>query len=87
MPGVRWSWRASRSRWTRWIRGPNWPIAALGSILAGAFVGLALLSKLSGTLSLVVIAGWSILAFAAIFLATGLLLTQFIRGQRQAVTP
>ena len=51
--------------WTRWIRGPNWPIAALGSILAGAFVGLALLSKLSGTLALLVIAGWSILAFAA----------------------
>ena len=51
--------------WTRWLRGGSWPIAALGPIVAGAFVGLALLSKLSGTLALFVIAAWSVLGLVA----------------------
>ena len=51
--------------WTRWLRGQSWPIAAVGPIVAGAFVGLALLCKLSGTLALFVIAAWSVLGLVA----------------------
>ena len=51
--------------WTRWLQGRRWWIAWLGDLAAGLCAGLALLSKLSGTLVLMVIAVWTVLGLAA----------------------
>jgi 4-amino-4-deoxy-L-arabinose transferase-like glycosyltransferase len=51
--------------WMRWLHGKNWWIAWTGDLGAGMCAGLALLSKLSGSLALMVIAAWTVLAFFA----------------------
>ncbi len=49
--------------WMRWLNGRRWWLAWAGDLGAGVCAGLALLSKLSGSLALIVIAAWTVLAF------------------------
>jgi len=69
--------------WTRWLKGHEWHFAAFAPIVAGAFAGLALLSKLSGTLALMVIAAWCLLGF----LANGSLWRKFGNAASNLLTP
>lgn len=48
--------------WKRWLHGKRWWIAWTGDLGAGVCAGQALLSKLSGSLALMVIAAWTLLA-------------------------
>jgi hypothetical protein len=51
--------------WKRWLSGRPGVAAWASAVAAGACAGLALLSKLSGALALMVVAAWAVLAFVA----------------------